>query len=59
MKTYKLLRYVGILFIVGSIIGFPFTNNPEIKFGCCLFTVLGIYALATSSINKQKFFPNE
>jgi len=45
--------------IVGSIIGFPITNNPEIRFGCCMCTVLGMYALTNASINKQKHFPNE
>lgn len=59
MKSYKILTYFGILFIVGSIIGFLLTNNQEIKFGCCMFTVLGTYALVNASINKQKYFPNE
>lgn len=53
MKSYKVLTYLGILMIVGSIIGFPLTNNPEIRFGCCM------YALNNASINKQKHFPNE
>ena len=59
MKTYKLLKYIGIIFILGSIILFPLFNNSELKFACIMFTLLGMYSLVNSSINKDKFYPNE
>ena len=59
MKNYKVLTYLGIFMIVISIIGFPITNNPEIRFGCCMCTVLGMYALTNANINKLKHFQNE
>lgn len=59
MKTYKLLKYIGIIFILGSIILFPLFNNSELKFTCIMFTLLGMYSLVNSSINKDKFYPNE
>ena len=59
MKTYKLLKYIGIIFIIGSIILFPLFNNSKIRFGCIMFTLLGMYSLVNSSINKDKFYPNE
>lgn len=59
MKSYKLLKYIGIIFIIGSIILFPLFKNPEIRFGCIMFTLLGMYALINSGINKQKFYPDE
>ena len=59
MKTYKLLKYIGIIFILGSIILFPLFKNSEIRFGCIMFTLLGMYSLVNSSINKDKFYPNE
>jgi len=52
MKLYKFLTYMGILFIICSIIGFPLTSNPEIKLVCCIFTLLGMGVLVIASINK-------
>jgi len=59
MKSHKVLKYLGILLIVGSVIGFPITNNSDIRFWCCLLTLLGMYALVNAGINNQRYFPNE
>lgn len=59
MKTYKFLTYMGIIFIVGSIIGFPLTLNHEIRFVCCMFTLLGMHILVNANLNKQKYFQND
>ena len=52
MKQYKILLYMGILLIVGSIIGFLITNNIELKLCCCMFMFLGVCSLINAIINK-------
>ena len=52
MKQYKILLYMGILLIVGSIIGFLITTNIELKSCCCMFMFLGVCSLINAIINK-------
>jgi len=56
MKSYLVLRYISFIFIIGSIIIYSIINNHEIRFGCIMFTILGIYALINSKINKHRFY---